>query len=115
MKGFKIMKFLCAQNVLNDTLNIVSKAVASHSSMAVLEGILIKASSNKIEIIANDLEMGMFKEIPQLYDYGIEPEYDVLYDQDAGVLLTAWGLCLVITFVCAVISVLSLKLKNRGS
>lgn len=63
----------------------------------------------------NDLEMGMFKEIPQLYDYGIEPEYDVLYDQDAGVLLTAWGLCLVITFVCAVISVLSLKLKNRGS
>ncbi len=53
------MKFLCSQNVLNDTLNIVSKAVASHSSMAVLEGILIKASSNKIEIVANDLEMGI--------------------------------------------------------
>lgn len=53
------MKFLCSQNVLNDTLNIVSKAVASHSSMAVLEGILIRAFSNKIEIIANDLEMGI--------------------------------------------------------
>ncbi len=53
------MKFLCSQNVLNDTLNIVSKAVASHSSMAVLEGILIKASSNKIDIVANDLEMGI--------------------------------------------------------
>lgn len=53
------MKFLCSQNILNDTLNIVSKAVASHSSMAVLEGILIKAMGNKIEIVANDLEMGI--------------------------------------------------------
>lgn len=64
MKGFKIMKFLCSQSVLNDTLNIVSKAVASHSSMAVLEGILIKASKNKIDIIANDLEMGIESSFP---------------------------------------------------
>ncbi len=53
------MKILCSQSVLNDTLNIVSKAVASHSSMAVLEGILIKASQNKVDIIANDLEIGI--------------------------------------------------------
>lgn len=53
------MKFLCSRDILNNTLNIVSKAVSSHSSMAVLEGILIKASANKIEIVSNDLEMGI--------------------------------------------------------
>lgn len=53
------MKFLCSRNILNDTLNIVSKAVSTHSSMAVLEGILIKATTGKIEIVANDLEMGI--------------------------------------------------------
>ncbi len=53
------MKFLCSQNILNETLNIVSKAVATHSSMAVLEGLLIKAYSGKIEIVANDLEIGI--------------------------------------------------------
>ena len=47
--------------------------------------------------------------------YRMPDTTDPLYDQDAGVLLTAWGLCLLITFVCAVISVISLKLKNRGS
>lgn len=53
------MKFLCSRNILNETLNIVSKAVSTHSSMAVLEGILIKASNGKIELTANDLEIGI--------------------------------------------------------
>lgn len=68
------MKFLCSQTILNDTLNIVSKAVATHSSMAVLEGILIKAADNKITLVSNDLEMG----IESSFDADVKEEGQVV-------------------------------------
>lgn len=69
----------------------------------------------------NELEPALFANDPMLKaglaqaGYTIEFPREGIYEQEAGVLLAAWGLCLLITLVCAGISILSLKLKNRGS
>ncbi len=58
------------------------------------------------------------KEMPSVPDNYIDTKYDFgdeMFIQSEGTILLAWELCLLITFVCAVISVISLKLKNRGS
>lgn len=53
------MKFTCDRNVLTEAINISQKAVASRSTLPVLEGLLIKAADGKVIITGNDLEIGI--------------------------------------------------------
>ncbi len=53
------MKFTCDKTALTEAVNIVQKAVATRSTLAVLEGILIKARDGKVILTGNDLEIGI--------------------------------------------------------
>jgi DNA polymerase-3 subunit beta len=53
------MKFICSKQDLLSAVNIVSKAVSSKSTTAILECILIRASENQIILTGNDTELGI--------------------------------------------------------
>ena len=53
------MKLICSKSNLLHGVNIVSKAVPTRTTMAILECILIDASSNEIRLTANDMELGI--------------------------------------------------------
>ncbi|MBE5889509.1 MAG: DNA polymerase III subunit beta [Lachnospiraceae bacterium] len=53
------MKIVCSKSTLLKGVNIVSKAVPTRTTMAILECILIDASSDEIKLIANDMELGI--------------------------------------------------------
>jgi DNA polymerase-3 subunit beta len=53
------MKLTCSKSNLLKGVNIVSKAVPTRTSMAILECILIDASSDEIKLTANDMELGI--------------------------------------------------------
>lgn len=53
------MKLLCSKSNLLKGVNIVSKAVPTRTTMAILECILIDASANEIKLTANDMELGI--------------------------------------------------------
>ena len=53
------MKIICSKSNLLYGVNIVSKAVPSRTTMAILECILIDASANEIKLTANDMELGI--------------------------------------------------------
>ena len=53
------MKIICSKSNLLHGVNIVSKAVPSRTTMAILECILIDASANEIKLTANDMELGI--------------------------------------------------------
>ena len=53
------MKLICSKSNLLRGVNIVSKAVPTRTTMAILECILIDASANEIKLMANDLEIGI--------------------------------------------------------
>lgn len=53
------MKLKCSKMNLLKGVNIVSKAVPTRTTMAILECILIDASANKIKLTANDTELGI--------------------------------------------------------
>ena len=53
------MKLICSKSNLLHGVNIVNKAVPTRTTMAILECILIDASSNEIKLIANDMELGI--------------------------------------------------------
>ena len=53
------MKLICSKANLLKGVNIVSKAVPTRTTMAILECILIDASSNEIKLMANDMELGI--------------------------------------------------------
>ncbi len=58
------MKFTCNQQVLSKSLNTVSKAVSSRTTLPILKGIHIEAKEEgKIILTASDLEMSIKKEI----------------------------------------------------
>ena len=48
------MKIVCSKSELVKGVNIVSKAVPTRTTMAILECILIDASTDEIKLIAND-------------------------------------------------------------
>ena len=52
------MKFTCDKTVLQDSINIVSKAVSSKSSLPILEGILLTCTDT-LKLTGNDLEIGI--------------------------------------------------------
>ncbi len=53
------MKLICPKSNLLHGVNIVSKAVPTRTTMAILECILIDASTNEIKLMANDMELGI--------------------------------------------------------
>lgn len=53
------MKITCSKSDLLKGVNIVSKAVTTRTTMAILECILINADSNEIKLTANDMELGI--------------------------------------------------------
>ena len=52
------MKLIFKKDDLLNGINIVLKAVSSKTTMPILECILIDASSDKIKLTANDMELG---------------------------------------------------------
>lgn len=53
------MKFNCNRQKLNEAVTNVQRAVSAKSTMPALEGILLKASANKITLSGYDLEIGI--------------------------------------------------------
>ncbi len=53
------MKLICSKSNLLHGVNIVSKAVPTRTTMAILECILIDASASEIKLTANDMELGI--------------------------------------------------------
>ena len=53
------MKLICSKSNLLHGVNIVSKAVPTRTTMAILECILIDASANEIKLTANDMDLGI--------------------------------------------------------
>jgi len=53
------MKLICSKSNLLHGINTVSKAVPTRTTMAILECILIDASTNEIKLTANDMELGI--------------------------------------------------------
>ncbi len=53
------MKLICSKSNLLHGVSIVSKAVPTRTTMAILECILIDASANEIKLTANDMELGI--------------------------------------------------------
>lgn len=58
------MKFTCDKNLLCETINNVSLAVASKSSIISLEGILMHCENNQLTLTGFNLELGIIKTIP---------------------------------------------------
>jgi DNA polymerase-3 subunit beta len=53
------MKLVVSKSNLLHGVNTVIKAVPTRTTMAILECILIDASTNEIKLMANDLELGI--------------------------------------------------------
>ena len=53
------MKFICEKDKLLKAINSVTKAVASKTTMPILEGILIQTNDNEIKLTTYDLEIGI--------------------------------------------------------
>lgn len=53
------MKFICEKDKMLKALNSVTKAVASKTTMPILEGILIQTNDNEIKFTTYDLEIGI--------------------------------------------------------
>ncbi|MBQ2696048.1 MAG: DNA polymerase III subunit beta [Clostridia bacterium] len=58
------MKFNCRRSDLSDAVNLVERAVASRSTMNILEGIFIEAKDNEIRFLGNNLELCIDCSIP---------------------------------------------------
>lgn len=53
------MKISCLKSVLNNNINIVSKAVSSKTTLPILEYILFVADDNGFRLLANDLKLAI--------------------------------------------------------
>lgn len=93
------MKLICSKSNLLHGVNIVSKAVPTRTTMAILECILIDASANEIKLTANDMELGIETKIEgEIIERGIIaldakifseivrklPDSDVVIETDAS-------------------------------
>ncbi|MBE7021882.1 MAG: DNA polymerase III subunit beta [Ruminococcaceae bacterium] len=62
------MKFSCRRTDLLDAVNIAERAVASKSTMNILEGLFIEAKENEIRFLGNNLELCIDCSIPGTVD-----------------------------------------------
>ena len=53
------MKIICEKDKILKALNSVTKAVASKTTMPILEGILIQTNDNEVKLTTYDLEIGI--------------------------------------------------------
>jgi len=53
------VKIFCSQRNLNNSVNIVQKAVSTKTTLPILKGILLEASNNKLKLVGNDLDIGI--------------------------------------------------------
>ena len=53
------MKIVCEKDKILKALNSVIKAVASKTTMPILEGILIQTNDNEVKLTTYDLEIGI--------------------------------------------------------
>ena len=53
------MKIVCYRDTILKAINSVVKAVASKTTMPILEGILIQTNDNEIKLTTYDLEIGI--------------------------------------------------------
>ena len=53
------MKIICEQHKLINSINIALKAISSKTTLPILECLIIRAESDIIKVIANDLEIGI--------------------------------------------------------
>ena len=54
------MRIICEQDILDEAVSTVSRAVSSRSSIPVLEGVCIKATEDgKVKLTGNDMEIGI--------------------------------------------------------
>ena len=53
------MKFKCDKNSLQDAISIVQKAITGKSTMAILQGIYIKASDSELTLIGSDIDLSI--------------------------------------------------------
>ena len=53
------MKIVCSKSNLMQGISTVSRAVTAHSSLSILECILIEVSPDEIKLTANDMELGI--------------------------------------------------------
>lgn len=53
------MKIICSKTNLLQGINTVARAVSSHSTLNILECILIQVSPDEIKLTANDMELGI--------------------------------------------------------
>ena len=89
------MKLICSKSNLLHGVNIVSKAVPTRTTMAILECILIDASANEIKFTANDMELGIETKIAERGVIALDakifseivrklPDSDVVIETDAS-------------------------------
>jgi DNA polymerase-3 subunit beta len=63
-KEANAMKFSCNQQILSKALNTVSKAVSSRTTIPILKGILLEASSDgNLKLAASDLDLSIEKTV----------------------------------------------------
>lgn len=53
------MKLICSKNLLNDAITMAQKAIATRSTLPILDGLLFEAESNELTITGYDLETGI--------------------------------------------------------
>lgn len=53
------MKIICEKDIILKAINSVTKAVASKTTMPILEGILIQTNDNEVKLTTYDLEIGI--------------------------------------------------------
>ena len=59
-KAWINMRIICEQDILDEAVSTVSRAVSSRSSIPVLEGVCIKATEDgKVKLTGNDMEIGI--------------------------------------------------------
>ena len=68
------MKIICSKSNLLKGVNTVSKAVPTRTTMAILECILIDATTNEIKFTSNDMELGIETKVVVPGQYPPVPE-----------------------------------------
>lgn len=60
------MKIVCTQDELSRFLQIVSRAIASKTTLPILTGILLKTNENSLSCLATDLEIAIEVKVPNI-------------------------------------------------
>lgn len=71
----------------------------------------MSAMGSIADLNSSDFPLKISKAFPDV----VRLETESCYDHEASNLLVSWGWCLGITAVCIIVSILSLKIKNRDS